>query len=244
MSDDSSDIPEGLLEARRLLQSCRRVTVFTGAGMSAESGIPTFRGDGGLWRGRRPEEWATPEAFLQSPETVREFYEWRRQIVAEAQPHVGHRVLGEWSRRGSPQVMVVTQNVDGLHQRSGCRDVLELHGSLWSQHCHDCLTSEEDLDKVHCACGGRLRPSVVWFGEGLPADIWVQSERAMQESDLIMVIGTSAVVYPAAGLVGLAGEAGVPIVEINPEPALQNQAITLQGTAAEVLPELLSETSK
>lgn len=224
---------------RGMLQSVGKVAVFTGAGMSAESGIPTFRGDGGLWRGRRPEEWATPQAFMQSPEEVREFYQWRRGIVEEAQPHAGHLALGKWSSGDSHHVEIVTQNVDGLHQRSGCSRVWELHGSLWSQHCHDCGTQESDLEKTHCPCGGRLRPSVVWFGEGLPSEVWAESERAMRESELVLVIGTSAVVYPAAGLVGMAAGVGIPVVEINPQPALDSQTICITGTAAQVLPILL-----
>lgn len=232
-------MPADLEEVRDLLQAVRKVCVFTGAGMSAESGIPTFRGSGGLWRGRRPEEWATPEAFEQSPEAVREFYQWRRGIIAEAEPHAGHLALGDWSNGISHEVEVVTQNVDGLHQRSGCSKVWELHGTIWAEHCHECLKPEEDLERTHCPCGGRLRPSVVWFGEGLPADVWAQSERVMLESDLVLVIGTSAVVYPAAGLVGLASQAGVPVVEINPQPALDHQTRSIKGTAAEILPQLL-----
>ena len=143
---------------RGMLQSVGKVTVFTGAGMSAESGIPTFRGDGGLWRGRKPEEWATPEAFMQSPEEVREFYQWRRGIVEEAQPHAGHLALGRWSSGDSHHVEIVTQNVDGLHQRSGCSRVWELHGSLWAQHCHDCGTPEVISEKLTAPVGGDCGP--------------------------------------------------------------------------------------
>ncbi|OUU22662.1 MAG: hypothetical protein CBC13_07450 [Planctomycetia bacterium TMED53] len=239
----SSDAEDGFGEkwtlARSALDSSRRVSVFTGAGMSAESGIPTFRGEDGLWKGRRPEEWATPEAFLESPAVVREFYQWRRDLISGVNPHAGHLALGSWAKAGNRAIDVVTQNVDGFHQLSGCPSVLELHGSLWSQHCHVCQHSETDVHRVSCHCGGPLRPSVVWFGEVLPQDVWRQAEEVIRHSEAMLVIGTSAVVYPAASLVFAALERSVPVIEINPQPVLGDPAICISGTAAKVLPQLL-----
>jgi len=163
ISEFNEDLSGAWDSANRVIRAAAKVSVFTGAGMSEDSGIPTFRGSGGLWKGRRPEHWATPESFLESPEKVREFYNWRRELISGVNPHPGHLALGRWAMSQSQTVDVITQNVDGFHQQSGCPRVLELHGTLWLQHCHQCQQSEKNLDAVHCCCGGRFRPSVVWF---------------------------------------------------------------------------------
>jgi NAD-dependent deacetylase len=190
----------------------RRVVVFTGAGVSAESGIPTFRGEGGLWRNFRAEDLATPEAFARDPELVWEWYEWRRGLVRAAEPNAAHRAIARLD-----DAIVVTQNVDGLHARAGSRNVIELHGNLF----------RERRDER-----GRLRPDVVWFGEMLPRDALSAAVEAIGAADLLLVIGTSGIVHPAAGLVmdyrGLS-------VEINPQPSLPC-TFTISATAATATP--------
>lgn len=192
----------------------RNVVVFTGAGVSADSGIPTFRGLGGLWRNFRPEELATPEAFRRDPKLVWEWYEWRRGLIRDAQPNAAHEAVARL-----PEAVVVTQNVDDLHARAGSRDVVELHGNIFRVRCtreHTTHVRTEAFAQIppHCTCGALLRPDVVWFGEALPADAVARAVGAIRAADLLLVIGTSGVVYPAAGFVSL--HEGLSI-EINPE---------------------------
>ncbi len=234
-------------QTREWLRAASSVAALTGAGISAESGIPTFRGAGGLWRQFRPEELATPEAFARDPGLVWEWYAWRRELIAGAQPNPGHRALAELEQ-GKPQFALITQNVDGLHERAGSRNVLKLHGDIWISRCNDCGRERRDgqapLEELppRCECGGLLRPGIVWFGEALPASVWQAAEKAAQTAEVFLVIGTSAVVYPAAGLVWLARSAGAKVVEINPEETpLSGQADrSLRGSAGELLPRLLT----
>lgn len=222
------------------------IAVLTGAGISAESGIPTFRGDNGLWRSFRAEELATPEAFAQDPKLVWEWYDWRRSVIAKAQPNAGHRALAEMERRAR-QFTLITQNVDGLHDRAGSQSVLKVHGDIWIVRCSKCgRESRDDRASIpdlppRCACGGLLRPGVVWFGESLPGEAWRKAEKAAREAELFLVIGTSAVVYPAAGLVALAKSQGAKVIEINiaetPVSGMVDES--LRGAAAEILPQLL-----
>ena len=191
----------------------KRVVVFTGAGVSADSGIPTFRGAGGLWRNFRAEDLATPEAFRRDPPLVWEWYEWRRDLIRNAKPNPAHEAI---ARLDAP---VVTQNVDGLHARAGAKNVIELHGNIFRVRCVREGTTTEAFDPLpeippHCACGALLRPDVVWFGELLPDDAIARATTAIHAADLLLVIGTSGVVYPAAGFVSLSR--GLTI-EINPE---------------------------
>jgi len=191
----------------------KRVVVFTGAGVSADSGIPTFRGAGGLWRDFRAEDLATPEAFRRDPKLVWEWYEWRRDLIRNAKPNAAHDAI---ARLAAP---VVTQNVDGLHARAGSRDVIELHGNIFRARCVREGTTSERVDAFdeippHCACGALLRPDVVWFGEMLPESAIARATTLIHATDLLLVIGTSGVVYPAAGLVGVCR--GLTI-EINPQ---------------------------
>jgi NAD-dependent deacetylase len=228
--------------ARDAIAGAKRIAVLTGAGISAESGIPTFRGNGGLWRNFRPEELATPEAFARHPKLVWEWYDWRRGLVAEARPNPGHQALARLNR-----ATIVTQNVDDLHERAGSRGVIHVHGSIWNLQCPICGREEEDrrvpLEPLPplCSCGAMMRPGVVWFGEGLPLDVWDNAEKAARTADLLLVIGTSAVVYPAASLVPLAARAGATIVEINPgeTPVSQAVYVSVRGPAGEVLPRLI-----
>jgi len=208
------------------LRRAARVTVVTGAGVSAASGIPTFRGAGGLWKKFRPEELATPQAFARDPATVWEWYAWRRELVARAKPNRAHEVLAGWSRR-FPEFTLVTQNVDGLHERAGTRGVVRYHGSLWEVGCAEsCAESPRRWadDRVpfpemppRCPhCGGLLRPGVVWFGEPIDPEAHARAVEAL-DCDVCLVVGTSAVVYPAAGLAAEARRRGAFAAEINPE---------------------------
>ncbi len=183
--------------ARSWLHSARRVCVLTGAGISAESGIPTFRGVGGLWKNYRAEDLATPEAFHRDPALVWEWYNWRRSLIAAAEPNAGHRALAAFSAVVVTQV--VTQNVDGLHRLAGSGKVIEIHGSIWRLRCTRCAHEEENrqvplgIPPPRCACGALLRPGVVWFGEGLDPKTWEAAECAAGQADVLLVVGTSAV---------------------------------------------------
>jgi NAD-dependent deacetylase len=224
-----------------------RITVLTGAGISAASGVPTFRGPGGLWKDFRPEELATPEAFARDPKTVWEWYDWRRQLVARCRPNRAHEVLALWSRR-YPSFSLITQNVDGLHERAGTAGVVRFHGSLWEVSCWGrCRPDSWTDDTVPFAqlpppcphCGAILRPGVVWFGEAIPTSALEATERAL-DCDVCLVVGTSSVVYPAAGLAFEAKTRGAFTVEINPEatPASSSLDLAIAGKAEEVLDQI------
>ena len=207
-------------EARATLQQAERVAVLTGAGVSAESGVPTFRGEDGLWRNYRPEELATPQAYARDPDLVWAWYAMRFQKVSEAQPNAAHLALAKLAQH--KDLTLVTQNVDGLHRRAGSKDVLELHGDLTRSRCERCghLDGLEPnfTPPPHCSkCGSRARPNVVWFGETLPQNTFQQAINAFAKTDVALVVGTSAVVEPAASLARLAKERGAFVVEINPE---------------------------
>jgi NAD-dependent deacetylase len=234
-------------QAREWLRAATSVAALTGAGISAESGIPTFRGAGGLWRQFRPEELATPEAFTRDPRLVWEWYDWRRGLIAAAKPNAGHLALAELERT-KPHFTLITQNVDGLDERAGCRNVLKLHGDIWVMRCTGCGRERRDetpsLAELppRCECGCLLRPGVVWFGEALPGDLWREAEDAARSAGVFLVIGTSAVVYPAAGLIWLARSSGAKVIEINPEetPLTGQLDRALRGAAGELLPQLIA----
>lgn len=223
---------DGLEQAAALLARARAICVSSGAGMSAESGIPTFRGKDGLWQNYKVEDLATPEAFERNPQAVWDWYRWRRQKLAEVQPHEGHEVLTRWERRENMALTVITQNVDGLHHRAGSENVLELHGRLDVVKCSRCTYEEATLEDLgtdpQCdSCGARLRPGVVWFGEPLPVDQLTAAQHAVEDCDLLLLIGTSGVVYPAAGLAEFARARRVDIIEINPNPTSQSALATV-----------------
>jgi NAD-dependent deacetylase len=235
-----------LNEARSLVARSRRPVILSGAGLSAESGVPVFRGAGGLWEGFRPEELATPEAFRTDPERVWRWYAWRRDKVDRAQLHAGHRALVAWQERCS-DLRIVTQNVDGLHQRAGSTGVLELHGSLIRARCSRCEASREDWRACEdfppiCGCGALLRPAVVWFGEMLPPGAMETATAWIAQGDLLVVVGTSAVVAPASLLPGVAEEQGIPVLEVNPQrtPLSPTATVRLEGPAGEMLPKLVA----
>jgi NAD-dependent deacetylase len=230
----------------KVLRGASRVAVLTGAGISAESGIPTFRGEQGLWKRFRPEELANFDAFMANPTLVWEWYHFRRDIVRNAEPNPGHLALAQWES-GVSEFSLITQNVDGLHRRAGSANIIELHGNIMRDRCLDCGevregTEHEDVEELpHCSCGGRLRPDVVWFGEMLPEGAIETAFRAAAECELCLSVGTSAVVTPAANVPMVALRNGATLVEINPEPTpLSHHAhFTLFGAAGEVLPELI-----
>lgn len=229
------------------------MAVLTGAGISAESGVPTFRGSGGLWRNYSPQQLATPEAFERDPVLVWQWYDWRRGLIHNAQPNPGHLALAELERRVTnsgrkPEAFaLITQNVDGLHDRAGSRRILKLHGDIWLLRCVGC-GREEVNEQVplaelppRCPCGSLLRPGVVWFGEALPSDVWEQAEQAALGADLFMVIGTSGAVYPAAGLAEMARHSGAGVVVINPDATPLDAAAewVLRGPSGEILRRLV-----
>jgi len=200
-----------------------KVVVLTGAGISAESGIPTFRGKDGLWNKYDPMELATPEAFRKDPTLVWEWYDWRRQLIAKAEPNEGHKTLVAMERN-FPDFWLITQNVDGLHQRAGSEKVIELHGNIWKLRCvscgkedYNCRTPLPEIPPKCENCGGLLRPGVVWFGESLPMDALQRAYELSEESEVFIVVGTSAQVYPAAELPLIAKRNGAKLIEVNPE---------------------------
>jgi NAD-dependent deacetylase len=236
---------DGMQQAREWIEGASRIAALTGAGISAESGVPTFRGPEGLWRSFRPEELATPEAFARDPQLVWEWYDWRRGLIAGCSPNAGHRVLAACT--------VITQNVDGLHQRAGSESLIEIHGSIWRMRCVACqaVTMNYDaplrpLPPLCGECGGMMRPGVVWFGEGLPPFAWEASVEAVSNVDVLLVVGTSGAVYPAAQLVPIAREAGAKVIEINPvETPLSGVAdVVLRGKSGELLPLLFGGPGK
>lgn len=236
------------------LKSSRRVTALTGAGVSAASGIPTFRGPGGLWKTFRPETLATPSAFARDPRLVWEWYDWRRQGTRDATPNAAHEVLAAWTRDRAGFTLI-TQNVDGLDERAGARNAIRLHGSIWELQCstpcrdgappwRDETTPFPDLPPRCPHCKGVARPAVVWFGEGLDPRVVAAAEHATA-CDVFFSIGTSAVVHPAAGLMHEARRQGAVTVEINPEAteATGIVDIALRGPAEEILPKLAEAIS-
>ena len=223
------------------------IVLFTGAGMSAESGVPTYRGRGGVWSEYRWEECACQEAFDRDPQKVLEFHELRRQAVLECQPHDGHFAIGQLEKR-HPKVVVVTQNIDGMHQRAGSENVVELHGSLWRLRCPMHGITEDIGEKYKsykCEhCGNWLRPDIVWFRDMLDEYNMSQAILALRKCDLFISIGTSGVVYPAAGFPKIAKEFGAKCIEINPEQTEMSfmYDISIQSTAGKALPRLFHLT--
>ena len=229
------------------LKSARSILFFTGAGISAESGIETFRGKGGLWNKMSPQELASMDGFMRNPDLVWEWYQYRRKIVRDTGPNPGHAAIVEFETHFD-NVTVVTQNVDNLHRRAGSTNILEVHGNIERNFCMDCRTFygiDEFLDVDEAPkcqkCGGRIRPDVVWFGEMLPQNIFAEAERKARLSDVCFIVGTSAVVYPAAYIPISAKEGGSYLVEINVEPTDITNSVdcSLMGQSGEILPHLL-----
>ena len=220
------------------------IAVLTGAGVSAESGVPTFRGEGGLWRQFRAEDLATPGAFQRDPKLVWEWYDWRRGLMAKVEPNPGHKVLALWEQL-FPEFTLITQNIDGLHAKAGSRKIIELHGNIWKTRCpregivgDNAEVPLKTIPPACPSCGAMLRPHVVWFGEPLDTADIDQAFAASSRCRLMFVVGTSAVVHPAASLPVIAARAGAKIVEVNPDPTplTPNADFSFRGKAGEVLP--------
>ena len=235
-------------EVKEKLRSAKKVAVLTGAGVSAESGVPTFRGEQGLWKNFRAEELATPQAFHRDPKLVWEWYDWRRGLIADIKPNPGHHALVEMEKRYR-DFTLITQNVDGLHETAGSKNIVELHGNIWKVRCTtegkvtgNRQTPMKKLPPL-CECGAMLRPHIVWFGESLEPDILQKAFDASRACDVFIVAGTSAVVQPAASLAGLAADAGAFVIEVNPDetPITDIVSAHLHGKSGEVLPLLLEE---
>ncbi|MDH3613048.1 MAG: NAD-dependent deacylase [Gammaproteobacteria bacterium] len=235
-------IPTALIAT---LRGAQHICVLTGAGISAESGVPTFRdAQSGLWEKYDPLDLATPEAFLRDPKLIWRWYRWRRELVAKAQPNPAHQALATFATL-VPRLTLVTQNVDGLHQRAGSTDVIEFHGNLFDDRCFaedrivDCTA---DADVPICpGCGSNVRPGVVWFGEAIPEQALDRSFAAAADCDVFLSIGTSSLVFPAAGLAEVANEAGAVVIEVNPNPTGMSAGFdyAIAGNAGSVLPELI-----
>lgn len=236
-------VPEGLISAVR---DASHVCVLTGSGISAESGVPTFReAQTGLWEQYDPHELATPDAFRRDPALVWRWYRWRRDLVAGVAPNAGHDALVTLAGM-VPQLTLITQNVDGLHQRAGSESVIEFHGNLFEDRCfvEGCIVSDADLSAevpVCPGCGGMLRPGVVWFGEAIPESAMHAAAAAVSSCDLFFSIGTSALVWPAAGLADAARQQGASLVEVNLDatPLSSRTDYCLTGKSGSILPELI-----
>lgn len=247
--------------AAKLLGAKQRICILTGAGISAESGIPTFRDkQTGLWENYGAEDLATPEAFARDPKLVWSWYQWRRQVVADKKPNPAHDALAQWqyhSQSSGQQMTLITQNVDDLHEQAGST-VTHLHGHLWRNRCSQCKTpyqkqsrgsysSADTMDYsealINCShCDGYIRPDIVWFGEALPVQAWETAEQAAADCEAFISIGTSSLVYPAAGLAQLAKDNGAKIIEINPNPTPNAIVdITLAEKAGMVMPLLIQK---
>lgn len=235
-------LSELLQSAAQRLSGAKYPAVLTGAGISAESGIPTFRGEEGLWKNYRAEELATPGAFARDPELVWEWYNWRRSIIAGKSPNEGHRAIVALQKR-FPEMPVITQNVDGYHGDVETANLIEMHGNIFRARCLGCgwRGAHKTLDERRplCAsCGGALRPDIVWFGESLDAGAVGAIMGHLQSCDLLLVVGTSGVVYPAAGFASQVDSGGGAVVEVNPDPVIPF-AIQLKGKSGEILSSLL-----
>jgi len=239
----NSDIPQALIAA---LRDARHVCILTGAGVSAESGVPTFRdAQEGLWAQYRAEDLATPDAFLTDPVLIWRWYRWRRDLVTEAAPNPGHYAIAQLADL-VPRLTLVTQNVDNMHQRAGSRDVIEFHGNLFEDRCFadGSLQVGDDTTAVPlCSdCGSNLRPGVVWFGEAIPEQALNESCAAAADCDVFLSVGTSSLVYPAAGLADLARENGAKVVEINPNPTMHANSCdySLAANSGVALPKMVN----
>ncbi len=253
----TDDLDAMIADAAGRLRRAGHVCCLTGAGISAESGVATFRGAGGLWEGRRVEDVATPGAFTRDPEDVWQFYLWRRRQLVDKKPNAGHDALAE-IERVLADFTLITQNVDNLHRLAGSSNVIELHGNVWTDRCTACprenrsnkapnASSESILDQIpHCEnCGEMMRPGVVWFGEMLPADALAAAQEVSARCDVMLVAGTSAVVQPAASLAYWAQASGAAIIEINPDatPLSPLVDIRLPLPAGQVLPQIAQALS-
>jgi NAD-dependent deacetylase len=258
MTPGKADVQRAAVDrARRLLGEAERVVVLTGAGVSAESGVPTFRGPGGLWKEHRAEDLATPAAFARDPRLVWEWYGWRRRVVRQCVPNAAHVVLAA-AASNRDGFRIVTQNVDGLHTAAATSpeaSPLELHGSLFRTRCTRCGDRRDDRADVDArsvetlprcrACGALARPDVVWFGESLDPSVLGEAVELASTANVCLVVGTSALVHPAAGLADLTRRAGGDVIEVNvaDTPLTGSATLALRGAAAAIVPEILAPTA-
>ena len=240
-------MPKDTEELVTRLRSARSIVAVTGAGVSAASGVPTFRGDDGLWRQYRAEDLATPEAFAHNPKLVWEWYDWRRGVIASCKPNPAHEILAKWSARAG--FTLITQNVDGLHESAGTANVIRFHGSIWELRCasecgrepwEDRTIPLPELPPLCPACGGLARPGVVWFGESIDPDVLERSSSAASGAEVFLSVGTSSLVYPAAALLHVARRNGAFAAEINPGAtgASGNVDLAIAAPAEDALPML------
>jgi len=228
------------------LKETKSIVFFTGAGISAESGIPTFRGDKGLWKKFKPQELANVDAFMRNPDMVWEWYQYRKNIISKTEPNAGHKTIVEFEN--FYDVSVVTQNVDNLHRRAGSKNILELHGNIERNFCIKCKEHYHDNGFGNSVpkcmkCGGMVRPDVVWFGENLPQDIFDQAVQKAKECDICFIIGTSAVVFPASNIPIVAKQNGAYLVEINIEQTDITSSVdcSINGKSGKVLPDMIKQ---
>lgn len=242
---------ENIEEVANRLKTCSRVLVLTGAGISQESGVPTFRGKDGLWETHKAEDLATPQAFERDPALVWKWYDWRRGLIKPLQPNPAHHALAALEERVR-DFSLVTQNVDGLHRLAGSKNLIEIHGALWQVRCTACGTKSENRDvpiaipPMCASCGGMLRPDVVWFGEALDPELLARVFRLLAHTELMLVVGTSGLVEPAASFGLFAKRSGAFVVEINrsrtPQSAFFDRS--LEGKAGDILPRLVSSVTR
>jgi NAD-dependent deacetylase len=237
----------GILEVKARLDAARSVAVLTGAGISADSGVPTFRGTDGLWRNFRAEDLATPEAFERDPRLVWEWYNWRRELIATKKPNPAHETVAAMERRFS-SFWLITQNVDGLHRDAGSSRLSEIHGNIWKVRCTACGLVEDNrqvpipIPPSCTACHKMVRPHIVWFGESLAAEDIARSYKALESCEVLLIIGTSGFVYPAASFAPVAKSAGAFVAEINLDTTPNSGVVdvAIQGRAKDIVPLLLS----
>jgi len=237
---------EKILEAKKIIDNASNVTVLSGAGISAESGIPTFRGEDGLWKNFRPEDLATPEAFSKDPKLVWEWYEWRRKLIKDSKPNPGHYALADLEQQVADYTLI-TQNIDGLHQMAGSRNIVEMHGNLWQIRCTNCGNIEQnfevpfkELPPLCKDCNSLGRPNIVWFGEMIPMPIIDKSLTSIENCQVMLIIGTSGVVEPAASMGLVAKQTGKTVIEINLEttPNSNFYDLSINGKSGEILPRI------
>jgi len=238
-----------ITKAVEILKSTKSLFLLTGAGISAESGIPTFRGADGLWKNYSATDLATPEAFRKDPALVWEWYHWRQNIISKAEPNPAHYAVVDLEKK-LERFLLLTQNVDNLHRHAGSKNVLEIHGNIFRTRCLICgeiANYQEPSEPANstlpkCACGGSLRPDVVWFGEAIPQDIWQNSLDFLSRADAALICGTSGIVWPAAAIPEIAQRGNIKTIEINLEPTAVSSIVdvSIHGKAGEILPKIVA----
>jgi NAD-dependent deacetylase len=240
------DVRNAIERVSNKIKKVKTLTLLSGSGISAESGVPTFRGKDGLWKKYRAENLATPRAFYSNHKLVWEWYNWRREIISDKKPNPAHYACVDLEGKFQSNFNIITQNVDGLHQKAGSKNIIELHGSIWRTKCTECGNKEENREKLNNSpkchiCGGLLRPDVVWFGEALDEKVILKAFDTIFASEMVIIIGTSGVVYPAAQFGSTAKDNGSFLVEINLDetPNSSQVDISIKGKAGEILPKIV-----